>query len=95
MRAEWKRSAYFPKIATLISYERLLKTKQDHKTTESVYFLRKRLSKLVTCDWQPVVAKISYKLLPEVVGDTTQSHNLFIAGLNKNNENITKEGGNL
>lgn len=77
MRAEWKRSAYFPKIATLISYERLLETKQDHKTTESVYFLRKRLSKLVTCDWQPVVAKISYKLLPEVGGVIPHSPIIF------------------
>lgn len=66
MRAKWKRNAYFPKIATLISYEGILKAKQDHKTTESICFLRKHKSKLVTCDSQPVVAKISYKLLPEV-----------------------------
>lgn len=42
--------AYFPRIATLISYEGILKARQDHKTTKSVCLLRKRKSKLVTCD---------------------------------------------
>ena len=77
MRAKWKRNAYFTRIATLISYERILKAKQDHKTTEFVCFLRKRKSKLMTCASQPVVAKISYKLLPEVGGAIPHSPIIF------------------
>ena len=69
--------AYFPRIATLISYEGILKARQDHKTTKSVCLLRKRKSKLVTCDSQPVVAKISYKLLPEVGGVIPPSPIIF------------------
>ena|GEM_PF-4644179 len=60
-----------------MSYEGILKTRQDHKTTKFICFLRKRKSKLVTCGWQPVVAKITYKLLPEVGGVTPHSPIIF------------------
>ena len=77
MRAKWKRNAYFTRIATLISDEGILKAKQDHKTTESICFLRKHKSKLVNCGSQPLVAKISYKLLPEVGGVIPHSPIIF------------------